>query len=42
LKKFKVFGGMNEENMTELLSRWVMIMGRKELSSQSSLSLVSL
>lgn len=23
LKKFKVFGGMSEENMTELLSRWV-------------------
>lgn len=22
LKKFKVFGGMSEENMTELLSRW--------------------
>lgn len=23
LKKFKVFGGMSEENMTELLSRYV-------------------
>jgi hypothetical protein len=30
LKKFKVFGGMNEENMTELLSRWVWLWGRKD------------